>query len=258
MRVLGWLAMVVAVIGIVACLGVAVGAWVVKPQALERVDEIVAILDDGVTKSTTLIDNVGVRLTNMSTTLGDLQARVTAVATSPLVDSAVAGAIKGAVANLISGPYTDLKNSTAELRGQVNSLGSVLSRLDQAIPFISLPGTISNGIGQLDQTLTTADNAISGLDTLLTSEQTTSEQITAVGTRIGELQAQLDAFNGALATVRTDIDGLHPKVGETQDTVHRLTDWAVLGGSLFFLYVALLQVLLFRQGRNWARARSQA
>ncbi|MCY7420116.1 MAG: hypothetical protein LH650_16855, partial [Chloroflexi bacterium] len=143
-----------------------------KPQALYRVDEIVAIVDDGVTQSTALIDNVGTSLTTLSGTLGKLEAQVTAAATSPLVDTAIAGAIKGAVANLISEPYTDVKNSTAELRGQVNSLGSVLGRLDQAIPFTSLPGTVSNGIEQLDQTLTTADNAIGGLDFLLTSEQT--------------------------------------------------------------------------------------
>jgi len=40
----------------------------IKPQVLDRVDEIVAIVDDGVTKSTVLIDNVGVRLTTLSTT----------------------------------------------------------------------------------------------------------------------------------------------------------------------------------------------
>jgi len=161
----------------------------IKPQVLDRVDEIVAIVDDGVTKSTVL-----------------------------------------------------------------NSLGSVLTRLDQAIPFISLPGTVSNGIEQLDQTLTIADNAVGGLNSLLTSEPTTGERITAVGARIGELRPQPDAFNGALANVRTDVDALQPKVGKTQDTVHQLTDRAVVGGSLFFLDVALLQVLLFQQARRWARA----
>ncbi len=164
-----------------------------QAQVLDRVDEIVAIVDDGVTKSTVL-----------------------------------------------------------------NSLGSVLTRLDQAIPFISLPGTVSNGIEQLDQTLTIADNAVGGLNSLLTSEQTTGERIASVGVRIGELQTQVEAFNTALAIVRTDIDELHPQIANTQDTVHKLTDWGVMVGSLFFLYVALLEVLLFQQGRRWARAPSQA
>ena len=142
------------VVGIVGCLAVAIGVWVVRPAVTDRAHEIVAIVDNGLQKTSDLTDTAATRLTTVSERLGSITGILDSVAGSPLVDTAVGTAIRNAISGFVEGPYANLKADLSGLREQVLSISDVVTQLDAAIPGIELPGVVTGTITDVDARLT--------------------------------------------------------------------------------------------------------
>ena len=256
MRVLGWLATALGVIGVVVCLVVAVGVWVVKTPIADKAHEIAAIATDGLQQVSDLTDVAAARLTTTSDNLGNITALLDSVATSPLVDTAVGTKIRDAVSGFVEGPYASLHQDVAGLRQRLLSISDVVQRLDTAIPGIDLPGVVTDAIDNVDQRLTDLDTTVATANQVAGNGVTTGEQVKALSTQVGQIKGVVDSLVPALGTAKTQVGKAQDKVGRVTDRADRWITWGALGISIVFVYLMLLNVLLYKQGRRWVSAAS--
>jgi hypothetical protein len=254
MRILGWLATIVGVVGIVGCLAVAVGAWVVRPAVTDRAHEIVAIVDNGLQKTSELTDVATTRLTTVSEKLGSITSILDSVADSPLVDTAVGTAVRDAISGFVEGPYANLKADVSGLRERVLSIADVVTQLDAAIPGIELPGVVTDTITDVDARLTSLDSTVQSVNQVAGNGVTTSEQITQLSTQVGEIQQVVDTVVPALGTAKTQIGEAQVRLDTTSDRIDSTINWVAIIVTIVFIYLALLNVLLYQQGRRWLAA----
>ena len=90
MRILGWLAMALGVIGIVASIALAAGVWVVKPDIQARAHELVAAADGGLERAAELTESVTTELADASARVGDVKAKADELVAATVVDPVVA------------------------------------------------------------------------------------------------------------------------------------------------------------------------
>ncbi len=251
MRLLGWLATVLGVVGVVGCLVVAVGVWVVRPPIMDKAHEIIVIGTDGLDRADELAVVAGERLTTVDSRLTTVIGTLDSVAGSPLVDTAVGNAIRDAVSGVVSGPYPELRTSVSGLRQRLDTLADVVTRLDSAIPGITLPGVVTGAVDDIDDRLTQLDDTVTSIDAIAGNGVTTSQQVQQLSTAVSDIQGVVQAVIPALGVARTQIAdasaGLDRARGSVDDTV------TISAGviSIVFVYLALLNVLLYQQGRRW-------
>lgn len=251
MRFLGWLATVLGIIGIVGRLAVAVGAWVVRPAVSDKMHEIAAIGGEGLAKADDLAVVASDRLTKVSERLVSIQGVLDAAATSGFVDTAVGNTIRDAISGFAGGPFADLKESFSGLRERVVTLSGVVSRLDEAIPRIELPGVVTDTVNDIDARLAQLDETVASVESIAGNGVTTSQQFTQLSTQVSAINDVIGAVVPALETARTqiaDAQGRIDRVSERADSTITLTS---IGVSILFIYLALLNVLLYKQGRRW-------
>jgi hypothetical protein len=252
MRILGWLAMALGVIGVVASIALASGLWVIKPEIQARAHELVAAVDGGLERATVLTDTVATELADASARVGDLKARADELVAAPVVDPAVAASLSTTITDFISGPYATLRTQYAALRERVSTVGEALTALDRAIPAITLPGTVTERLQEIDARLVEIDSTIVTLSEA--GIQVLSEP--GVAARISEHAATAQEVLSAAEEVVTDVEA---RLEETQgrlagvdDTIATVLTAGAGLVTLVGLYLAGLHVLLFQQGRRWS------
>ena len=254
MRFLGWLATILGVIGIIVCLVVAVGVWVVRPPVTDKTHEVAAIVTDGLQQVSDLTAVAADRLTKASDSLGNITSLLDSVAASPLVDTAVGTKVRDLVSGFVEGPYADVHQSVAGLRQRLTSIADVVQKLDAAIPGIELPGVVTSTIDDVDSKLTQLDGTVATINQVAGNGVTTSQQVTALSTQVGNIQDVVDAIVPALGTAKTQVAEVQAKVDRVSDRVDGWITWGALGTTILFIYLALLNVLLYKQGRRWIAA----
>jgi hypothetical protein len=256
MRILGWLATVVGVIGVAICLVVAVGVWVVKPQVTDRAHEIVTIAHDAVQKADALAVTASGHLVTVSDKLTTIEGLLTSVAASPLVDTAVGTSIRNAISGFVGGPYANLKENVSGLVERVQGLSTVVQKLDAAIPGLELPGVATDAVDDIVAKLTTLDQTVTTVNDVAGNGVTTSQQITQLSTLTSDINAVIQDVVPRLETARTKLADVEARLNGTDDRIERIAGISAIGVSILFIYLALLNVLLYQQGRRWvARAR---
>ena len=253
MRILGWLAMALGVIGIVAGIALAAGVWVIKPDIQARAHELVAAADRGLERATVLTDSVTTELADASARVGDVKARADELVAAPVVDPAVAASLSTTITDFVSGPYATLRGEYTALRERVSTVGEALRALDNAIPAVELPGTVTERLQEVDARLVEIDSAIIALSEA--GIQVLSEP--GVGGRIAERAATaqeiLEAVGGVVTDVDVRLEEARARLVSTEDQIATLLTAGAGVGTLFGLYLAGLNVLLFQQGRRWSR-----
>lgn len=254
MRVLGWLAVILGVIGCIACLVVALGGWVVRPMVSDKAHEIVALVDEGITKADTLAQTADGHLTDISGKLTTIQGLLTSVANSPIVDTAVGTRIRDAISGFIEGPYANVKTDVSGLLTQVESLSNTVQRLDAAIPGLELPGIVTGTVDDVAQKLTTLDQTVTSIDQIAGNGVTTSQQVQGIADQVGQINDIIGVVQPALGQARTEMADVQTRLVGVNDRIDRnLTIIAALV-TIFFVWIALLHILLFQQGRRWIAA----
>ena len=253
MRALGWLAMVVGVIGVVICLVVAIGVWVVKPQVTDRAHEIVAIAHEGVQKADDLAVTVNGRLATVSDRLTTIEGLLTSVAGSPLVDTAVGTNIRIAISGFVEGPYASLQQDVSGLVERVQGLSTTVQKLDAAIPGLELPGVVTGAIDEVDAKLTQLDQTVTSINDIAGNGVTTSQQLTQLSTAVSDINGVIEVVIPGIETVRTKLADVETRLTGTDDRIERIAGISAIGVSILFIYLALLNLLLVTQGRRWAR-----
>jgi hypothetical protein len=253
MRILGWLAMTLGVIGIVAGIALAAGAWVVKPDIQARAHALLAAADDGLARATTLTGTVTTELADAEARVGEVKARADELVAAPVVDPAVAASLSTSITDFTGGPYATLRGEYVALRERVSTAGEALRALDDAIPAIDLPGTVSDRLQQVDARLVEIDSAIVALSDAGIQMLSEPGVAARVSERAATAQGRLEAVGAVVTDVEARVEEARERLETTEDRISTLLTAGAGVGTLAGLYLAGLNVLLFQQGRRWSR-----
>jgi hypothetical protein len=256
MRILGWLAMILGVVGIVICLVVAIGTWVVKPSIEQTVDSVSVAVTDALTKADALADTAQQRLADAAPKLATAQSTAQQAATSPALSGPTEAAIRSAISDFISGPYTDFKTRWSGLHERVSSINDVVQKVDALIPGITLPGVVTGAVDDMDQSLASLDTIVMGVQKLVDSDITTGQAVQKVADGLTRVQDVMGKADAGLTKVRSDIVDAQQRALDATAKTHQFVDIGAVVVTILFVYLALLHVLLFQQGRRWATQES--
>lgn len=256
MKVLGWLAMVAAVIAIVVGIGAAAGVWVIRPQLQDRAAELLVAADDGLVRADDLLGRVDAGVDAASVAVTRLNETAQSVAAEPVIDEATRAQLASSIEGFMSGPYADLQARYAGLKESITSITQLLTLAERVLPGVELPGNVSETLTAVDEAVQKVNDTITGgadlLSTTLTGPNASS--------RIAE---QTQRLNDALIVVNDLLPKIDERLTQAQGRVaqahENLGTWFTVGSgavTLFGLYLAGLNVLLFQKGREWSRRSS--
>jgi hypothetical protein len=254
MRIVGWLAAILGVIGLVVCLVIAVGVWVVRPSVIERVDHIATVAVQGLEDASTLSTDASELLVDVSERLDNVATTARSISGNPIVDAVADRLLSTAVTNVVSRPWSALQDRLGGMRERVVGISNSIQALDDAIPFIELPGTITGVVNDVDARWTALDERVQGMEELASDGVGTTQEAARIAELATEASARLTEVSSALGLVHTAIETSQSNVQHAADQIEELTGWGALIICVVAVWVGLLHLLLIAQGRRWARA----
>lgn len=253
MKILGWLAMIAAVIAIVIGVGAAVGIWVARPQLQERVEGLLVAADDGLAKSVVLLDRVDAGVTTASGAVIKINDLAQAHAADPLIDDQTRTDLATQIDTVMTGPYAKLQTGYVGLRERVQSVSRTLRVAGRLVPGIDLPDNLADSLEKLDAAVTKLDDTVTGGATLLTEILTGPNASSRVAEQTQKLTDALVIVQDLLPKVDQRMTLARERVAHAQEQLGTWTLALALIVTLIGLYLAALNVLLFQKGREWVR-----
>lgn len=253
MRIVGWLASGLGIVGVVISNGLATFVWLLLFEVRKRTHRLLAIPADGLERAVELTTSVSSQLTVSSQAVGDILAKADALANAPKVDAAAAQDLDAAIQAFVSGPYAEMRSSYTTLRERAAFIGDVLQGLSGSVPFLALPSMAVERLQALDARLVQFDLSIASLSQAGAAGLPQPGVAARVAERAANVQLVLDTLAELATDIGANLDDSHDRIAATDQRItRRLTAGAALvsGVSLFF---SALNVLLFQQGRRWSR-----
>jgi hypothetical protein len=253
MRVLGWLAMALGLVGIVIGIALALGVWVIKPNIQARTQELVAAADSGLERAGALTDAVAVKLVELSNRVQDVKAKADALAAAPVFDGTLATALGTAISDFVSGPYANLRADYAALKERVTNAGESLKALDDAFPAVTLPGTAMERLQEMDAQLVQIDSQVSAIAQSVAEGYDGPGIAARVSERVTQVLDFLVSVGEKLTEVEARLQQTRDRLVTTNENIATALTLSAGATTLFGLYFAGLNLLLVRQGREWSR-----
>lgn len=253
MRFLGWLAAILGVVGATICLVIAVGVWVVRPDVVTRVDNIAVAVTQGLDDAAALSADAGELVAQVSERLDKVATTAASVAGNPIIDAAADRLLTGAITNVVSGPWNTLQDRLGGMRERVVGISNAVQAVDEALPFIELPGTITGVINDVDARWTAVDERVQGMEDLAAEGIGTAQQASRIAEIATDARTRLDAVSASLDEVHGAIEIAQGDVQHAADQVEGLVMWAAIIICVIAIWVGLLHLLLIAQGRRWIR-----
>jgi hypothetical protein len=253
MRILGWMASAVGLFGVVACNALAPLFWVLRADLRSRSRALLAVPKVGLEAAATLTDTAASWLDDASDHIGAIRAKADALSQAPVVDPAATAELATAIDAFLDGPYASLRTVYAGLRERAVAASGVLDGIRGAVPGLAIVGVVADRLEAIDARMLEIDATMTRLGSMdaagLTAPgvaATISERAANAGEHlqtIGELVTEVEAW---LQESRDRVDAADRRTG-------RLLTAGAIVGTVFSLFVAGLNVLLFQQGRRWSR-----
>jgi hypothetical protein len=253
MRVLGWLASMVGLVGVFACNAVTPLLWVLRWNVRSRARDLLAVPDAGLEAAIALTDRVADWLDDASAGINDIKLRADDLAAAPVVDEASAAALATAIDDFISGPYATLRTVYTGLRDRALNVGETLRGIGRAVPVLEITDAIADRLEAIDARMQEIDASMTTLAQMGAAGLAKPGVAAAVSERANLASEQVQAIGQSFSGIETSLhDGRDRVVAADRRTARALTVGALVGTALT-LFVALLNVLLFQQGRRWSR-----
>ena len=256
MRIVGWLAAILGVLGVVICIVIAVGAWFVKPEIVRRVDNIASVATDALERASELSTSATELVVQVQERLGNVATTASSVSGNVVLTAAADKLLNGTISNLVVGPWTELQGRLSGMREQAVGLSTSVQALDEAIPFIELPGVVTSFVDDVDARWSELDQTVQGIEEAAADGIGTSERAANIAQTATEASAKLDALNVALGQVHGRIETAHAQVIEAADQIEGVLGVSALVISIIAIWIGLLHLLLIAQGRRWIREES--
>ena len=253
MRIVGWLASGLGIVGVVVSNGLASVVWLLLFEVRKRTHRLLAIPGEGLERAVELTTSVESQLTTSSRSVAEIQAKAVALAPASQLDAAAAQDLAEAISAFVGGPYAEMRTGYAALRERAAFIGDVLQGLGGSVPFLALPGAAVERLQALDAQLVQFDASITSLSQAGAEGLAKPGVAARVAERAANVQQVLDTLGELVADVGANLKDSHERIAATDQRIaRRLTAGAAIvsGVSLFF---SALNVLLFQQGRRWSR-----
>src|SRR4029079_9551321 len=88
MRIVGWLAAILGVLGLVICIVIAVGVWFVKPEIVRRVDHVATVATDALERASDLSTSASELVVQVKERLESVATTASSVSGNPVITAA--------------------------------------------------------------------------------------------------------------------------------------------------------------------------
>ena len=256
MRIVGWLAAILGVVGVVVCLAIAIGVWFVQPRVVSRVDHVATVTIEALEKASTLSTQASELIVQVKEHLDTVATTASSVSANPILDAAAERLLNGSIREMVAGPLNDLQARLNGMREQAVGLSTSVQALDEAIPFIELPGVVTGFVDDVDARWTEVDETVQGMETIAAEGVGSSERAANIAERAAAASEKLDALNAALGLVHGRIETAQAQITEASDQVEGVLGLSAIAITIIAGWVGLLHLLLIAQGRRWIRGES--
>jgi hypothetical protein len=253
MRIVGWVAAILGMVGLVVCLVIAVGVWFVRPEVEKRVDYVASVAVDALEQASGLSADASDLIVQVKQRLDTVSTTASSVSGNPILTAAADRLLSGAITNVVAGPWNQLQDRLSGMREQAVGLSTSVQALDTAIPFIELPGVVTGFVDDVDARWTEVDQTVQGMESVASEGVGTAERANQVAQTAAEVSAKLDALNTALGQVQGKIDTAKAQVDDASDQIAGILGISTLAICVIAIWVGLLHLLLIAQGRRWVR-----
>jgi hypothetical protein len=256
-RLCGYLAVILAVVGLAGCTAGLIGIWVARPYVLHSSAEILEAADDGLK----LVDDKATRA-------GELVARMRAIV-DPVAGRILKLADKAAATPEDEKELQRIEGELAERLRQVDAIAEVAetavgflnrtSRLTRSLPW---PSRIATGpaaddsrdtVEMLAKFATKLRSLRESLAKMREDKQFKREVVDTVVGVARDVSEDLTLVDTKLQRVRQKAIEWRPEVAELRITVPVWTNWAAVIGSLILAWLGLGQFVLLRRAWAWSR-----
>jgi methyl-accepting chemotaxis protein len=253
MRLVGWLASAIGIIGIIVSNGLASLIWALKFDLQGRAHDLIAVPDVGLERAVELADSVASALADASGQIGDIKVKADAVASAPAADATAATDLATAIDGFIGGPYADFRAIHSLLRERASTIVEALHGLARAVPMLTLPGVVGERLQALDARLDEIDASMTSLAGAGADGLSQPDVAAQVAAGAATAQERIDILSELVMDLGGRMQETRDRLAERDRRIARLLTAGALVGSILSLCVAGLNVLLFQQGRRWSR-----
>ena len=255
MRIVGWLASAVGVVGVMFGNGLASVVWVLRFNIQSRLRDLLAVPDGGLDIATTLTETVASGITEMSGQIIDVKAAADRLAAAPAGDASAVAGLASAIDTFVEGPYSMFRTVYQRLRERAMVIGESLTRLGTSVPLAKVPPAAVERLQAIDARMVEIDASV----TYLAGLGPTGLVEPGVASTISERAARAEETLASMSELVTEIEQWIQDARERlEERQQRLFRWLTAGtavASVAGLLFAGLNVLLFQQGRRWSGRR---
>jgi hypothetical protein len=256
-RTAGLVGQVVGVIGIVISLLLVVGVIVGRGWLVDQVNAVETSIDATIARAQTPIDNAQATLADLTTRIGEAADAANAVAVDP---GATPAALQGVLDRIdgLSQRYLELRQTYANVRGDIVSLLDRLQLLDRLVPGFSIPQGPVDALTTIDEKARALDEGIMQLVDAGTAVGAANAAAQAIADRLTRAEQALEGIGTTLDTVEARVTALRGEIAQTAASIETAITVIAIVLVLLFLYLAFLHLVLFRVGRAQTRAPAAA
>jgi hypothetical protein len=257
MRLVGWLASALGLLGILFGNGLASVVWVLKLNVQSRIRDLVAVPDGGLDIATTLAETVADGLTQMSAQAGDVQGAADGLVAAPDGDAAAAAAagLAAAIDVFVTGPYASFRALYQRLRERAIAVGDAVGRLGTSVPIANVPPALVERLQAIDARMIEIDASVTYLSQLGPEGLSEPGVAATVSERSAQAQERLASVSELVAGIEGWIGDARGRIDERERRFSRWLSVGTAAASIAGLLLAGLNVLLFQQGRRWSSRR---
>jgi hypothetical protein len=256
MRILGWLASVAGLIGVVVFNGLAPLTWVLRANLRARAKDLLAIPDLGLEAAGALTGAAADWLGEASDGIVDIRVKADDLARAAVIDATAATDLATSVDAFMTGPYARLRSIYAGLRERALTASDAIRGIGRAVPILAVTGVIADRFTEIDARMLEIDASLSGLAALGPAGLAEPGVAATVSERAAVAEERIQAITSSVAEIDTWLESSRERVAAAdRKSAFLLTGGAAIGTGLC-LFVAWLNVLLFQQGRRWSSRRT--
>ena len=244
-RVLGTIGQVVAVVGLVVCLLLAVGVVVGRGWAVDTVDQVAASVDAKLAVVPPKLDGASQKVAEVAGGVGVVADAVQAAADNPGTVGTALQTLLGSV-NGLSEKYLALRQSYADARNSIASAIGAAQAVDRLIPGLAIPQEPIQKLEDLDARIQELDTSIMSVVNAIPADGSVANALSGVADKITGLETKLSDVSGALADASARVQSLRADIASVAGTARFAINIGMFGGVLFAIYLALLHWVLFR------------
>lgn len=251
---LGWLAMIIGVLGALFCLVSIPVIWVAHGAAQPQARALLDAVDGSLGQAAALIAEAEAGLRTVESRLGSLQRRADAIAAGSGVDEQGRAELRALLDGVTGVDYEAVRAAYIAARGQAATGLTVLTQFAW-LPGVSAP--TDEAVNQAVQIDTQLQALAAELDTLRTTlagtELSLSEVAARVARQVDGLEQQVTALDETVGIYAAAVNSARARVPALTDNTASVITGSAVGLMLVALYGAMLHGALFLLGRSWTR-----